>query len=250
MSSFFNDVLKDANTLEEEIFGPNYEYWKQIKSPSELGMSTDGSLKALANDVAGLIDYTEILVTGNSKASKTGKPLGNKFFFKTAGTCTAKDSKQIVDRYLYINNVPDGNIPFISSGMGQNFGDFRGLVPGTLGNVADINPLLIFQSFMQGENPPCQQITLQTIDSNNKEGIDTQYVATSHLENMNPCAFKPQFNGNPVTGKPCREGFSNIKNIDTSQIPDDILVKLFYASLGVFGVYLLVQLLRKVKDNK
>tara|TARA_B100000424_G_C22941864_1_gene501195 strand:- start:219 stop:971 length:753 start_codon:yes stop_codon:yes gene_type:complete len=250
MSNFFDSVLKDANTLEDEIFGPNYEYWKQIKNPKQLGMSTDGTIQALSNDIAGLIDYTEVLVTGKSKASKTGQPLGNKFFFKTAGTCKAKDSNKIVDRYLYVNNVPDGNIPFISSGMGQNFGEFRGLVPGTLGNVADINPLLIFQAFMQGENPPCQQITLQTIDADNKKGIETQYVATSHLESMNPCAFKPQFNKNPVTGKPCREGFSNINNINTSKIPDDILVKTFYASLGVLGIYLLIELLRKIKDNK
>ena len=54
-----------------------------------------------------------MLVTGKGRASKTGKPLGNKFFLKTGGQCNPIDKKgNTVDRYLYINNVPDGSIPF------------------------------------------------------------------------------------------------------------------------------------------
>ena len=31
---------------------------------------------------------------------------------------------------IYVNNVPNGSIPFLSSAMGSNFSTFRGLVPG------------------------------------------------------------------------------------------------------------------------
>ena len=121
--NFFEDVLDDAKNVEERILGPDYKYWKQIKSPQQMGMSTEGSISTIAKDVGGLINYVEVLVTGGGSASSTGRPLGNKFFLKTAATCKDK-SGQIVDRYMYVNNVPDGDIPFISSAMGANFSEF------------------------------------------------------------------------------------------------------------------------------
>ena len=109
MSNFFQEVLADAKSVEQEILGPDYEYWKQIKSPSEMGMSTNGSISTIASDVAGLINYVELLVTGTGGASKTGGPLGNKFFLKTPATCKDKASGEIVDRYkgTYVEEVLD-----------------------------------------------------------------------------------------------------------------------------------------------
>jgi hypothetical protein len=106
--NFFEEVLDDVKGVEQRILGPDYQYWKQIKSPSQMGMSSNGSISTIAADVGGLINYVEVLVTGNGQASATGGPLGNKFFLKTAATCKDKKSKKIVDRYVYVNNVPDG----------------------------------------------------------------------------------------------------------------------------------------------
>ena len=82
MSNIFQEVLADAGAVEERLLGPNYEYWKQIKTPPELGMTSDGTLGALGKDIDGLVQYVEVLVTGQG-ASKTGRPLGNKFFLPT-----------------------------------------------------------------------------------------------------------------------------------------------------------------------
>jgi len=247
MSNFFEEVLDDVHGVEEKILGPDYQYWKQIKSPKQMGMSTKGSLSAIANDVDGLINYVELLVSGGGDASKTNGPMGNKFFLKTAATCKDKASGQVVDRYIYINNVPDGTIPFISGAMGTNFSDLEGLIPGTLGNISALNPMLIFQSFMSGSQPECQEITLETIDVKNNKGTESRHVTTVDLKNMNPCDFKPTLDKNPISGKSCREGFSNRK---IGKIPDDFLVKLFYASLGIFGVYLLICIMKKIKERK
>ena len=46
---------------------------------------------------------------------------------------------------------------------------------------------------------------------------------------------------------PSYEAFTNKKG---SKTPDDFLVKLFYASLGVLGVYLLLSIMKKIKDRK
>ena len=247
MANLFNEVLNDAQEIEEKLLGPDYKYYEQIKTPSELGMTSEGSISAMSADVAGLINYVELLVTGETKASKTGQPLGNKFFLKTFATCKDKKSKQIVDRYIYVNNVPDGSIPFISSSMNMNFSEFEGLVPGTISNLSSMNPMLIFQAFMAGSQPDCEEITMETIDVNNKKGTETRHVTTVDIQNMNPCSFKNK--RNPLSKKRCREAFNNL-NTNRKSIPDDFFVKLFYSSLGILGVYLLISLMKRIKENK
>jgi len=144
MANLFQEVLTDAKGVEERLLGPTYPYYKNIKTPSEIGMSDKGTIQQMAKDINGLVQYVELLVTGKSKASATGKPLGNKFFLKTGGKCAAIDSCtdpndastcQKVDRYIYVDNVPVGNIPFISSGLGVNFSEFKGIIPGAMGNL-------------------------------------------------------------------------------------------------------------------
>ena len=50
---------------------------------------------------------------------------------------------------------------------GQNFSTLEGLIPGVLSDVAQLNPLAIFQAFMLGNTPECQAVTMETIDSKN-----------------------------------------------------------------------------------
>ena len=217
--NFFNDVLNDLDSLEQTLLGPDYKYYKQIKAPSQIGMSSDGNLGAMANDIAGLIAYTELLVTGGGSASKTGGPLGDKFFLKTGAKCKDVKSGNQVTRSLYINNVPNGSIPFISSGLGVDFTVFEGLIPGTMENLAKINPLAIFQAFMGGSNPDCQAIQLETIDVNNNKSTDTQYLTTVDIKNLNPCSF---LNGeNTITGVKCIESFESNPDRDNYNKNDD-----------------------------
>lgn len=96
----------------------------------------------------------------------------------------------VVDRYAYVNNVPDGNIPFISSGLGGvEFTAFKGLIPGAMSSAAEINPFGLFQAFQMGSTPDCQSISLETIDANNNVSAATNYVATVDLKNMPPSWF-------------------------------------------------------------
>ena len=276
--NIFKDSLSNAKCLEERAMGPTYPYWKNIRSPSELGMTDKGTISAMAKDVAGLINYVEVLVTGKGKGSKTGKPLGNKFFLKTGAKCM-DDQKKLQDRYIYINNVPLGNVPFISSGMGTNFKDLRGLLPGTMSNLNALNPFEVIQGFSAGGTPPCQKVTLQTITTNNKTSSETHYVTKLDLQSMDPCNFG---NGkNPITGKKCKQAFGNINNYDYSNeyynddeyytssddddddddhlnetddtddsllsLPKDPIVQIYLACLGILGIYILYRIMTKSK---
>ena len=239
--NMFQEVLTDAQAAKEKYMGPDYPYYKYIKTPSEIGMSNKGSLSQLGKNIDGLIAYVEVLVSGKSKASATGKPLGNKFFLKTGGKCTDVKTKEEVDRYIYINNIPQGNIPFISSGVGVNFSEFKGLIPGTISNLNAFNPMLIFQSFLSGSKPDCQEITMETVDIYNNRSTETNYVTLVDIRNMDPCIFSDK--KNPITGIGCKESFSNMKA--NFQVPNDPIVKAYFASLGMLGVYVMYRLMVK-----
>jgi hypothetical protein len=213
-NNIFEEVLNDAQNVEEKLLGPTYAYYKNIKQPGEIGMTTEGSISALSKDIEGLIAYVKILVEGGGKASVPGGPLGNKFFLRTAAKCLDTASNQQVDRYIYVNNVPNGNIPFISQGLGTNFSQLKGLIPGAMGNLNVLNPFGLLQSFLSGSTPECTEITMQTLNTNNIPSSETHYVTLADITNMDPCFFSNRIN--PISKKPCKETFDNRSIIDTT----------------------------------
>ena len=251
MANLFEEVLTDVKGVEERLLGPTYPYYKNIKAPSDIGMSDKGTIQQMAKNVEGLIEYVELLVTGDSKASATGKPLGNKFFLKTGGKCAAIDSCsdpndastcEKVDRYIYVDNVPEGTIPFISSGLGVNFSEFKGLIPGAMGNLNVLNPFAILRAFLSGSNPPCQTITMQTITTDNVRSSETHYVTLADIKNMDPCIFPDK--KNPATGQKCKETFKTNGEPEIL-MPADPLAQLYFASLGVVGLFILYRIMEK-----
>tara|TARA_B110000261_G_C13066283_1_gene350285 strand:- start:681 stop:1388 length:708 start_codon:yes stop_codon:yes gene_type:complete len=233
--------MDDVDQLQDDLLGPDYNYTKQIKSPGELGMSSQGTTTAISNNISGLIGYTQVLVTGSGNASKTGGPLGNKFFLETGAKCKDKATGEKVTRSIYVSNVPDGSIPFITQGLGgAKFSAFRGLVPGTMSNLNKLNPLQIVQAFMAGTNPQCRAVTMPTIDTNNRLGKETRYVTDVDIKGLDPCLFSSR--RNPVTGNTCKEAF---ETLDNSDMPDDTLIQLYYSALGLAGLYVLFKLYEK-----
>jgi hypothetical protein len=246
-SNIFQEVLSGAENVQEKLLGPTYPYYKNIRTPSEIGMTSNGSISALTKDIDGLINYVTLLVEGTGKASATGNPLGNKFFLKTGAKCKNISNNETVDRYIYVNNVPEGNIPFISQGLGVNFSEFKGLIPGAMGNLNALNPYSLLQSFLSGSVPDCQPLTMQTIDINNNKSSETHYVTLVDIRNMDPCSF--QNKTNPITNNKCKETFQNVNsNIDytnTVKLPNDITSQLYFLALALLVIYILYKLMKK-----
>jgi hypothetical protein len=244
MSNLFEEVLQDAEAVQDKLLGPTYPYYKNIKMPSQIGMSDKGSISQMASDVDGLINYVEVLVTGDSKASSTGGPLGNKFFLKTGAKCKDVASGNQVDRYIYINNVPEGNIPFISQGLGVNFSEFKGLIPGAMGNLNILNPFAIMQSFLSGSTPDCQELTMQTISIDNVNSSETHYVTLTDIQNIDPCSFSS--GKNPISNTQCRETFKTGVAANASPVlPKDPIIQVYFATLACIGIYILHNLMEK-----
>lgn len=225
MSNLFQSLGAGGgiSNLEQEFLGPDYSYVAGIKNPTQLGISGQGSMNALTNDVAGIVNYVNLLVEGNGPASKTGQPLGNKFFLTTGGQCTDIKTGNLVTRSAYINNQPTGNLPFISSVAGMNFTEFEGLIPGMLTDIGKINPVSIYTAFTEGTDPSCAQVTLQTIDVNNQVGTGTAYVPIAELQDLVASGDVPasalKAAGVPVTATPPAEGFVGSMSMSIRSTP-------------------------------
>ena len=158
----------------------DYNYPTQIKTPDDLGMGTKGTMKQLRYNVAGMIDYINILVTGKSPASKAnGGPLGDAFFINTNSKCLANGVPK--PRHLYINNIPDGNIPFLSGKSSVKLDSFKGLIPGILEDTASLNPEDMIKSFGKTDLPSCSLKTLKVIDSDGKIYKESRYIADEEV---------------------------------------------------------------------
>jgi hypothetical protein len=132
--------------------------------------------------------------------------------------------KKIVDRWIYVNNIPDGSIPFIASGAdGNTFNDLRGLIPGAMGNLGALNPVPLFTAFTAGTYPDCAEITLETVNKYNNKNSETRYLALVDVLEINPCSFSNKVN--PASGARCRgssEGFDKLSgaNATGKKTPD------------------------------
>ena len=174
--NFMDSMKKDGKGAmsTDEFLGPNYQYSDYIKDTDELGMSDAGTFGALTNNVAGIINYTNLLISGRGPAKRGSAPLGSRFFIKTGGKCkpatkrkgpdgypeyTEKKKGEEVDRYVYIDNVPKG----------KYFGrDNLGIVPGMIENVEKMNPLDIISAFTQNPVPYCKKISKPTTNKGNQ----------------------------------------------------------------------------------
>jgi hypothetical protein len=130
--------------------------------------------------------------------------------------------KKIVDRWIYVNNIPDGSIPFIASGAdGNTFNDLRGLIPGAMGNLGALNPVPLFTAFTAGTYPDCAEITLETVNKYNNKNSETRYLALVDVLEINPCSFSNKVN--PASGARCRgrsEGFDKLSGATGKKTPD------------------------------
>lgn len=279
----------DKRSMFERYLAPNYPYHKNISNPDELNMKTDGGLKTLADDFVGLINYAELLMAGSGDANKKIKfegknqPLGDRVFIDTPGKCypVNLDGKLInpetnevledqekkdqfkIQRSVFIDHIPTGYIP----GLG-NMGSMRGLIPGMLGNLLELNPASLIQAFVAEATPPCLRTKMKEIKykkGNSKrrkhqEKYQEYWVAEDDLKALNSCSFRDayidnkRFNKrNPITrkrGNCQRESFENLFS-KTSHKPilfntkDKPLANLFNASFGLLLAYILFKVLKK-----
>jgi hypothetical protein len=232
MTSFFDTIKNDLKSLEKSILGPDYRYYKMIKSPEEMGMSDKGTLGTITDNITGLIGYINLLAVGGGTASKVDGPLGSRFFLETGAKCRDVVSGNQVQRSIYFDFIPDGSLPFISSVTGIKFKPFEGIVPGVMSNLAHVHPSQLFNAFGTGGNPPCSAVTLSVRDEANiPDQYQTAFITLDDQKNISAL----------------NEDFSTLSDVQkqTINMPNDPLVKIYYSALALLGLYILMRLLKK-----
>jgi hypothetical protein len=260
--------------MSEEVDN-NYNYSKFIKTPKQMGVEVGDSLSNVENGVAAIFSYVKLLVEGRSNASTTGQPLGNKYFLRTSESCVNQNTNKKEKRNIYFDNVPTGNLGILKD-TGQEFSEFRGLVPGAIEDVMAIGKIDFFSVFTETGIPKCLPVKLKTIDIENRTGNDTQFVTVSDIKEISPCNFVTKTN--PVTGAVCeRQGFTlqsdttnqdknnaelykNYYNLDDDDdtdgknmklmMPDDVFLKVLFYSLGGLSVYVALKLLANMYKKR
>jgi len=197
-----DNLKKDSNKSDITLLGKDFNYAGKIKTPGELGVTSGASMSALTDDIAGLIEYTNVLVSGQGRAVK-GK-LGNQYFLKTLAKC--KLDGRDVDRYLYINNVPTGNVSFGGTSLTGGKSSLKGLVPGMMEGIGKIDPLAMFNAFSEG-TPQC--IKCPTSVCPVTEGSSNKPISKSEYEKI----------------KRLRESFENIDAFKKINQSEDSITK-------------------------
>ena len=106
----------------------------------------------------------------------------------------------------------------------------------------------LFQSFFSDANPDCQELKMETMDIYNNKSTESHYVTLMDIKNMDPCTFTNK--KNPITNVQCRETFTNLnqdQNHTCFNVPKDPISQLYFASVGVLGIYILYGIM--VKNN-
>ena len=245
----------------------SFPYYQFIKTPSDMRISSHGSMSVLGRDIEGLQKYVAGLVSNTSQISTNGQPLGDAYFLNTGSKCASTTDGSLQDRYIYINNIANGNIPMLSSAADTDFTEFRGLVPGIVQQMGTFTPGNILSTLSEPAVPACQEVMLQvvvpstTIPGTTTTTMESHFVSVADLQQMDPCLFPnvpvTEYNAskkrnttqmqrtNPATGQQCRESFVSSSNIDNIRTHGEHVVELtlswVYATvLFLLGVLLLL----------
>ena len=249
-AQFFKKLKAGAHQMGEDFTGPDYRYQDFIKTPKEQGMSGAGNFTTLGKNIAGILNYSRILTKGDGGARIGRRPLGNKFFLKTAGKCAparntkrrcdqkticpasaptcyknecwaVKNKNQTAKRYLFVDNTTKGKLPFI---RGEH--SFRGMVPGMIENIMEMNPLEVLTAFGQEAVPLCKRVNSEVTKSKKRRGRNTYY----HRNETHYVALKD-----------LPENFANrFENLENKPI-----LNLYNTGVGLLMVYILFCFLKK-----
>lgn len=150
---------------------PKYSFVDELKGPSELGIRRNGSFGNVANAIAGINYYMDVVGFGNATAyakERGGafveqKPLGLQFFIKTGLICSNG-----APMHEYVSTIPTGEL------MGKRvtkelnnmgFPRLQGLAPGILEDaMSATNPIPLLQA-AKGGYASCKKVK-QRVGSN------------------------------------------------------------------------------------
>ena len=217
--------MGEQEDQQAQLETPEYSYGKNIATPKQMGMGSSGAPGALADNISGLMLYTDLLLEGDGAASlrfnkesdapteaewnrmsrskavklrrKARKPLGDRFYMATGAKCKDRSGKEH-DRYSFIDNIPSGKLPFIQTN--STAPKFQGIIPGIAEGITNLNPSGLFKVFASsvGGSGYCHPTKFKEVRQTlNSKGVplsgkhtvvapkDPKYVLEAELADLN-----------------------------------------------------------------
>lgn len=186
------------------MLAPTYSYADKIKKPSHVledyinkdpeskkfglvDITNKDDFEGLEKSVGAMVSYMVLNIEGRGSGVNVLKGeaqnLGNKFFLKTYLKCRDIDKKnknKVVDRHIYINNVPTGRYKLTGGAKTE----LKGLIPGIVSNLESFNPFDAIKELIGSSTPDCVKIKLETIDNTNKTKPLEAYISLDDLKDM------------------------------------------------------------------
>ena len=242
-----NQLMLMQNHLENEI-------WVCYPTLDSLAGELDEVLIWNYRDNTWTIRDLNGVMSGDMGPVKGGGILGPQNFVPTGATCqldVGPNKERTVQRYIYNSFKPTGNTPI--DGDDGAIKDARGLIPGLLENAVKLNPMDMFESFLD-TNPKCMMLKMPTTTSSGSVIAEEYPVSVVDIGQMDPCSFTYYNKRNPVTQESCgggqqqkkqRSGFENIydktENVfDKTYVEiDDIFdtSELYIFTMGLIFIY-------------
>jgi hypothetical protein len=193
----WNKISSGPGQATESVMGPSYSYMEHIKSPSEMGVGSRGTIGQISTNTGAISQYIKYMVSG--------PPLGNRYFVNTGGSCEAPD-KSTQSRYNFINNVASGAdvLPqSMKSSLGGIASNFNGLIPGMMEDAeGGLNPVHLFSSLSADSTPACECYTCET-----SGGPESRFLNVDLTADFNPDLCKQDDISKCVQTK---EGFTDM----------------------------------------
>lgn len=164
-----SSMLGTQDTSSQDSMPPEYSFADELPFPDQVGVRRGGSLNDVADAVAGIAFYADMIGFGSPSTRLTSGlpikpyPMGVNYFTKTPTKCSNG-----ADMWVYINGMPKGDLfgKKVAEALRRlNLPNLQGLAPGILEDARDgLNPIPVANAVFGTGYAKCQQVELPVGD--------------------------------------------------------------------------------------
>ena len=207
-----------------EDYQIKYDYATKIIDHKNLGVKKDGRNSSIKKGVKAINSYITALKTGNSRAVKDNKALGNKYFHNLGMKCKNVDTGMEEDLYTYVNNVPGSST------------SNDGLITGIEDKLNTIDTNVLYNLIQEDSDDmiTCKKILCNLRNDNHDERIDGAYVSEeehAELQGHGNCNDLIDSDKDGIV-----DTFRNLNEV-SSKLPQDSMITSYYTLLSILGLY-------------
>ena len=195
--------------------------------------------------------YAGLFGQGDTMVVKGGGSLGSREFVETKIKCKDEDTGELVALHRWQDNKPGcyENNRKVDCGITKN-------IAKSARNLGE--SLMGFTGVLDTSLKDCKKVTLDVVNSCTLDGQHPRaqqgYLESSKVKNINACAFVPTDGSrrkvNPVSGMVCEtfqtgrdsKPLAIRKKPCCSDMPDDPFIKIYYTSLGLLMLYIIIKM--------